>query len=51
MNGPQKGDAKPLNALVIRKEPKDHGRGKQVEGPFQDGDVVGDEPSQNGRLP
>ncbi|MFT5467384.1 MAG: orotate phosphoribosyltransferase [Verrucomicrobiales bacterium] len=34
------GDAKPLNALVIRKEPKDHGAGKQVEGPFHEGDVV-----------
>ncbi len=34
------GDVKPLNALCIRKEPKDHGRGKQVEGPFQEGDVV-----------
>lgn len=33
-------DAKPLNALVVRKEPKDHGAGKQVEGPFQEGDVV-----------
>lgn len=28
---------KPLNAFVVRKEPKDHGRGRQVEGP----DVAG----------
>ena len=34
------GDVTPLNALVIRKEPKDHGAGKQVEGPFEEGDVV-----------
>ena len=30
----------PLHALVVRKEPKDHGHGKQVEGPFQEGDLV-----------
>tara|TARA_R110002096_G_scaffold4501_17_gene21161 strand:+ start:10046 stop:10609 length:564 start_codon:yes stop_codon:yes gene_type:complete len=34
------GDAKPLNALCIRKEAKDHGRGRQVEGPFEEGNVV-----------
>ncbi len=34
------GDAAPLNAICIRKEAKEHGRGKQVEGPFQAGDVV-----------
>lgn len=28
---------KPIDAFVVRKEPKDHGRGKQVEGP----DVAG----------
>ncbi|MEM1294716.1 MAG: orotate phosphoribosyltransferase [Verrucomicrobiota bacterium] len=34
------GDVKPLHALCIRKEAKDHGRGKQVEGPFQEGNMV-----------
>ena len=30
----------PINAFVVRKEPKDHGRGKQVEGPDVDGKRV-----------
>jgi orotate phosphoribosyltransferase len=31
---------KDYNAFVVRKEPKDHGRGKQVEGPELDGKRV-----------
>src|ERR1700710_430410 len=31
---------KPYNAFVVRKEPKDHGRGKQVEGPDLEGKRV-----------
>jgi len=34
------GDDKPLNAFVVRKEAKEHGRGRQVEGPFNEGDTV-----------
>jgi orotate phosphoribosyltransferase len=30
----------PLRAFTVRKEPKAHGTGKQVEGPFQAGDRV-----------
>ena len=30
----------PYNAFVVRKEPKDHGRGKQVEGPDLEGKRV-----------
>jgi orotate phosphoribosyltransferase len=30
----------PYNAFVVRKEPKDHGRGKQVEGPELEGKRV-----------
>lgn len=32
--------AKPLRAFAVRKEPKVHGTGKRVEGPFRKGDVV-----------
>lgn len=32
--------AKPLRAFSVRKEPKRHGTGKRVEGPFRKGDVV-----------
>jgi orotate phosphoribosyltransferase len=32
--------AKPLRAFAVRKEPKLHGTGKRVEGPFGKGDVV-----------
>ena len=32
--------AKPLRAFAVRKEPKQHGTGKRVEGPFRKGDVV-----------
>ena len=32
--------AKPLRAFAVRKEPKLHGTGKRVEGPFRKGDVV-----------
>lgn len=31
---------KPLRAFSVRKEAKDHGTGKRVEGPFRSGDVV-----------
>jgi orotate phosphoribosyltransferase len=31
---------RPYNAFVVRKEPKDHGRGKQVEGPDLEGKRV-----------
>jgi orotate phosphoribosyltransferase len=34
------GDASPLRAFVVRKEAKDHGKGKQIEGGFSDGDTV-----------
>ena len=34
------GTAKPLRAFTVRKEPKSHGTGKLVEGPFRDGDAV-----------
>jgi orotate phosphoribosyltransferase len=30
----------PLRAFTVRKEPKAHGTGKQIEGPFQAGDRV-----------
>lgn len=32
--------ARPLRAFSVRKEPKLHGTGKRVEGPFRKGDVV-----------
>ena len=32
--------ARPLRAFAVRKEPKAHGTGKRVEGPFKSGDVV-----------
>jgi orotate phosphoribosyltransferase len=32
--------ARPLRAFAVRKEPKVHGTGKRVEGPFKKGDVV-----------
>lgn len=31
------GDEQPLNAFCVRKEAKEHGRGKQIEGPFEEG--------------
>jgi orotate phosphoribosyltransferase len=31
---------RPIEAIVIRKEPKDHGRGLQIEGRFEKGDDV-----------
>ncbi|MEZ5327637.1 MAG: orotate phosphoribosyltransferase [Verrucomicrobiales bacterium] len=34
------GEAEPLQAFVVRKEPKGHGKGKQVEGGFTSGDTV-----------
>lgn len=34
------GSGKPLRAFAVRKEPKVHGTGKRVEGPFRKGDVV-----------
>lgn len=33
-------DGKPIRAFTVRKQPKDHGTGKRIEGPFQDGDRV-----------
>lgn len=32
--------ARPLRAFSVRKEPKGHGTGKRVEGPFRNGDIV-----------
>lgn len=32
--------ARPLRAFAVRKEPKVHGTGKRVEGPFKKGDIV-----------
>jgi orotate phosphoribosyltransferase len=34
------GTAAPLRAFTVRKEPKTHGTGKLIEGPFQSGDRV-----------
>lgn len=34
------GEAKPVQAFVVRKEPKGHGRGKRIEGNFAAGNVV-----------
>ena len=34
------GDAQPLQAFVVRKEPKGHGRGKRIEGNFASGQLV-----------
>jgi orotate phosphoribosyltransferase len=34
------GSAHPLKAFTVRKEPKSHGTGKQVEGPLDQGDRV-----------
>ena len=34
------GEAVPLQAFVVRKEAKGHGKGKQVEGGFTEGDTV-----------
>jgi len=34
------GSSRPLRAFAVRKEPKLHGTGKRVEGPFRKGDVV-----------
>ncbi|MGI8619501.1 MAG: orotate phosphoribosyltransferase [Gemmatimonadaceae bacterium] len=34
------GSPKPLRAFAVRKEPKVHGTGKRIEGPFRKGDVV-----------
>lgn len=34
------GETQPLQAFVVRKEPKEHGKGKQVEGSFTSGDTV-----------
>ena len=31
---------KPLNVITVRKEAKDHGRGRRIEGNFKEGDVV-----------
>jgi orotate phosphoribosyltransferase len=34
------GSAKPLRAFTVRKEPKAHGTGRRIEGPFKEGDRV-----------
>lgn len=34
------GDPRPVHAFCVRKEPKGHGLGKQIEGPFAPGDLV-----------
>ncbi|HYF35666.1 MAG TPA: orotate phosphoribosyltransferase [Prosthecobacter sp.] len=34
------GDAQPVQAFVVRKEPKGHGRGKRIEGNFAAGPLV-----------
>ncbi|MEM1304936.1 MAG: orotate phosphoribosyltransferase [Planctomycetota bacterium] len=31
---------KPLRGVMVRKEPKGHGKGKQVEGPYADGEEI-----------
>ena len=36
----QAGDAPALRPFVVRKEPKGHGRGRQIEGGFAEGDCV-----------
>ena len=36
----QAGDLSPLKPFVVRKEPKEHGKGKQIEGGFKEGDTV-----------
>jgi len=33
-------DEKPLQVFTVRKEPKGHGKGKQIEGNFQEGDTI-----------
>ncbi|KKL48868.1 hypothetical protein LCGC14_2321230 [marine sediment metagenome] len=33
-------EGSPIEALVIRKEPKDHGRGRQIEGNVDEGDDI-----------
>src|SRR5215217_3031915 len=34
------GEARPIRAFTVRKEPKTHGTGKLIEGPFNSGDRV-----------
>ncbi len=34
------GDAEPVQAFTVRKEPKGHGRGKRIEGNFAEGQTV-----------
>ena len=33
-------DEKPLQVFTVRKEPKGHGKGKQIEGNFSEGDTI-----------
>ena len=33
-------DEKPLQVFTVRKEPKGHGKGKQIEGNFNEGDTI-----------
>jgi orotate phosphoribosyltransferase len=33
-------DGRPVRAFTVRKEPKTHGTGKRIEGPFRSGDRV-----------
>lgn len=34
------GKGYPLRGVMVRKEPKEHGKGKQVEGPYREGDTI-----------
>lgn len=34
------GSASPIQVFTVRKEPKDHGRGRRIEGNFKSGDTV-----------
>jgi orotate phosphoribosyltransferase len=40
MESARRQPASPLRVFTVRKEPKGHGRGRQIEGNFRDGDRV-----------
>ena len=40
MTSALEGAEKKLQVFTVRKEPKDHGRGRRIEGNFQAGDTV-----------
>ena len=40
MTSALEGSGKKLQVFTVRKEPKDHGRGRRIEGNFQAGDTV-----------